>query len=541
MNTLFKLLLAPFIALTTIFSPLPTPAPIIPTVPATVRLDIRHLQETVSNVDTRVSYLENHQVTPLGATFPVPTSVALFETSLATKISSSATSMTLVSGTDKTGTALASSTYAFIIDEGSADEEMVLADCTSTACTNMTRGISPITGTSTVAALQHEHRRGASVKITDGPQLMILSRIINGIGTFPNLLTYKSGTACTGSSGNSTICDKAYIDGVAVAGASNANETTKGIIELATVIEQASSTSLGSTAASLVLQAKNSTSTPLSSCNSTSIIGALCAIIAQNNGKIDPNFISTTSNYLWSGTNTFAGQNSFTATTTMATTTITSAQFGGNIVNNYTGAQAITGATTPVPVMMATSTGRVSIIDSDVASTTATLLGFAINTCGNGTTCYVQTAGIVNGFTGLTAGLEYYVSDTAGVLSTTVGTSENYVGRAVSATAIQIDTTRSWQYLGSQNLGSGANTINQPWWRFVVVNGSFNDGTARCSAQATITLAKNGIPASGVQSPVDSAGGGYTSCSAAWTVSGNTLTMSSSVAGNASGVAYYYR
>lgn len=302
MNTLFTLLLAPFLALTTIFSPLPAPAPApapVQTLPASVRLDISHLQETVSNVDVRLTYLENHQVAPLGATFTVPTSVALFESSLATKISASAISMTMVSGTDKTGTALASSTYGFIIDEGSANEEMVLADCTSTVCTNLNRGLSPITGSSTVAALQHEHRRGASVKITDGPQLLILTRIINGIGSFPNLLTYKSGTACSASSANGTICDKAYTDSVAVAGASNANETTKGIIELATAVEQASSTILGSTAASLVNQTKNSTSSPLSSCNSTSVIGALCSIIAGNDGKMSPNFFATSSTSLY--------------------------------------------------------------------------------------------------------------------------------------------------------------------------------------------------------------------------------------------------
>lgn len=116
----------------------------------------------------------------LGASFQLPGAVAFFETSLASSISSSATSMTLVSAADAAGTALASSTYAFVIDEGTASEEMVIADCTGTACTNMQRGLSVVTGTTTVAALQKSHRRGASVKITDGPVLLIINRIFRG-------------------------------------------------------------------------------------------------------------------------------------------------------------------------------------------------------------------------------------------------------------------------------------------------------------------------------------------------------------------------
>ena len=64
----------------------------------------------------------------LGASFQTPEVRALFETTLASAISSSATSFTLTSATDIDGTALASSTYAFIIDEGTSVEEFVLAD-----------------------------------------------------------------------------------------------------------------------------------------------------------------------------------------------------------------------------------------------------------------------------------------------------------------------------------------------------------------------------------------------------------------------------
>lgn len=136
-----------------------------------------------------------------GATVEFATPVALFETTLASRITTTDTSMTLTSATTKDGTTLASSTYGFIIDEGTASEEFVLADCTATACTNMTRGVSVVTGTSSVTALKQEHRRGASVKITDAPLLVQIARILLGAGKLPSALTF-SATQSVASSTN---------------------------------------------------------------------------------------------------------------------------------------------------------------------------------------------------------------------------------------------------------------------------------------------------------------------------------------------------
>lgn len=287
MKTFFVRLLSPYIALLSLLSPLPPqPAP-VPVVYSD-HLDLQHLTTTVDNINTRLSYIEDHTSNlgnTLGASLPIPTSVALFETSLASKITSSATSMSLVSATDKSGTALASSTYAFILDEGSASEEMVLADCTGTTCTNMVRGISVLTGTTTVSSLRFSHGRGASVKITDGPQLMILSRIINGIGSFPNKLSYTSEPTFTNGT---EIPDKTYIDGLIAAGCANASTIVKGCVEIATGVEVASSSASGSTGALLAIPASQATSTPG---NSTS----LDVVVTKNNGKIDPGFLNGTS------------------------------------------------------------------------------------------------------------------------------------------------------------------------------------------------------------------------------------------------------
>lgn len=311
LQTVFSALLAPFIAVAAFFTPAPpVPQPIDP-------VRVEQAIESVVELQQRVSALESAPPA-VGATNAVPSVVALYEDSLASKMTSTQTTMTLVRGTDKSGTLLASSTYPFIIDEGLSTEEFVLADCTGTTCTNLTRGISVLTGTTTVSGLKKEHRRGASVKITDGPQLIIISRIINGQGTFPNLLSYTSGTACSGTSGNQTICDKAYIDGVAIAGASNANDTTKGIVETATAAEAAAGTSLGGTGARLVLGANLATSTCQSAANSV-------LVASSTTGKLPETCFNTAYNYTFTGSNTF---NTGTTTHNGPTALATSTQFG---------------------------------------------------------------------------------------------------------------------------------------------------------------------------------------------------------------------
>jgi hypothetical protein len=178
----------------------------------------------------------------------IPTPIALYEDSLASAINSTATSFSLVRGTDVVGTSLAASTYGFIIDEGSATQEFVIADCTATACTNAIRGVSPITGLTTVTSLEKSHRRGATVKMTDAPILLILKRLLNGDETLPNILSYVSHPTF---SSNTQIVDKQYVDESASAGCGNADTSTKGCVEVATQAEVDAGTQLGGSGAYL--------------------------------------------------------------------------------------------------------------------------------------------------------------------------------------------------------------------------------------------------------------------------------------------------
>lgn len=215
----------------------------------------------------------------------IDTPIALFSTSLSSAITSNANTMTLASGITGDRTNLASSTYSFIIDQGQSDQEFVRADCTNTTCINMVRGLSMVDGQTAILSLAQPHRRGQSVSITDAPLLLVITNMLNGVNGFPNALSYAT-TATTTNGFN--LVDKTYVDNIAFSGAGVINATTgaRGIVQLATGLQQASSTSIGSSGASLVLTAANATSTY------NVATAPLKVVVTNNQGTIDPNFIN---------------------------------------------------------------------------------------------------------------------------------------------------------------------------------------------------------------------------------------------------------
>lgn len=252
----------------------------------------------------------------LGAT--IPTAVAVFQTSLNASIGANDTSMTLVSAVDAAGNTLASSTYGFVIDEGTASEEFVLANCTGVTCTGMIRGISPTTGNTTVTALKKAHRRGASVKITDSPLLLITTRILNGQENLPNTLSYDSNKSIASTSNSlahatwvnsnyvnkdfsetitgtktfineitiptptasTSAANKGYIDGVAIAGSPNAGTSTKGIVQEATTTEIIAGLATGTTGARLYINP-----------SAISTSGASKVVLTKTDGTLDTSLV----------------------------------------------------------------------------------------------------------------------------------------------------------------------------------------------------------------------------------------------------------
>lgn len=82
--------------------------------------------------------------------------------------------------------------------------------------------------------------------------------------------------------------------------------------------------------------------------------------------------------------------------------------------------------------------GRVYLASGAAAGTANTFIGFNKDVFGAGEQASIRVAGKIDGFTGLTIGALYYLSDTYGAISTTPGTVSKKVGVATSATELLI-------------------------------------------------------------------------------------------------------
>lgn len=253
----------------------------------------------------------------------VPQTPANFETSLAVPQATTDTQMTLASAVLGNGSTL-SGYYCFTLDSNTAivEYECGTASTTNpTLITNITRGIDPVNGTSSVASLIFSHRTGADVRITDYPFTTIVSGIFNGTVGMTNPIVYSGVSTSTLSTNPNNLVDYASLQGVQAAGTVNATTTLSGIIQFATSLQTASGVSQGSTGAFLVAQ----NSLFASSSSATTLIP-----VTQTNGKLNQNFLDLTQGYIWSGLQTF---NSAT-TTFNATTSIASSASNKLILNN---------------------------------------------------------------------------------------------------------------------------------------------------------------------------------------------------------------
>lgn len=244
---------------------------------------------------------------------------ARFETSLAAPIGTTDTSMTLVSGTNNDGTSLAGY-VCFTIDSNQPNVEDVCGTANGIFVTGLTRGLSGSTGTTTVASLKSSHRRGADVKISDTPFLVILSRIMNQIDGFANPIAYDSSVATTTLAGNrQNVASVGFVQDTAFnsAGVINATTAAKGVAQIATGAQAAASTNLGSSGASLVLPSSIATST------FNTLTAGNKVIVSGTTGTIDQGFISLASTTIIGSTRAFdIGKHEIVITATSSPTTL---------------------------------------------------------------------------------------------------------------------------------------------------------------------------------------------------------------------------
>lgn len=424
------------------------------------------------------------------------------------------------------------------------------ADGTATL-TGVTRGLMPISPYTASSTFQKAHPGGSVVVISNPPQLYDAAVFAANDESITGTYTFSSTTPPTydsvpsnHSSGAAVIstaefASLAYVNQVATSGAADASETVEGIVELATATEAASTTASG-TLARLVLPASISTSTGAQS-------GGPWVVISSAAGKIAQAFIDLTEAFTVTGAWIFNSTATFNDTTTVAATssftgplhTFSNDVRGTESIQLLTASTTITGATTPQPVYVATSTGALQLADADV-QTALEFIGFAVTSGTNGQTVYVQTDGTVDGFTGLTAGSNYYVQDAVGTIGTTTGTYEVYVGKAVSTTELLIDKgpRAQMQYMGSVS-GTGNLAVPESA-RFAVISVEVGVQGAD-DIKGDLWLSRKGKTTAEIRLDSNNSGGGSsTSFQVVYTWSGSTITAGGDDTPSAA-TAYFYR
>ena len=210
-------------------------------------------------------------------------------------------------GTAKDGSTLTTAKIGdfvvFTVNPGAANEEKISASAVSVSGTTATwtiinRGLS-FTENVAVTANKKQHAIGETVIISNDDHYMKAQ-----YAAIDEDVTITGDWKVPTPANSTSIANRNYVDGLAFGGIGAASETATGTVELATQIEAASSTQSG-TLGRLVLGANLATSTY------NTATAPLRLVMTQNNGKIDNNFISTST--IFSGGVTLA--------TTTATTT----------------------------------------------------------------------------------------------------------------------------------------------------------------------------------------------------------------------------
>lgn len=225
--------------------------------------------------------------------------------------------------------------------------------------TGLTRGLGfsyPYTASTT---LQQSHSGQSIFILSNPPQLTNQYANRNNDDSILGLWNFTQAPIDNGTS-TSTLqfATRGYVNSIAIQGAATATPTTSGIGLLATGAQAAAGTY--TLTSPYLLSTLISTSTRFGDGNNKAVI------TKTNDGiqnTIDPNFIATSSNYTWGGINTYSGALVANATSTLASSTITTL-----IVTNITSAPVMKKimATTTDSVYLSSQTGTTTMITTTV-------------------------------------------------------------------------------------------------------------------------------------------------------------------------------
>lgn len=257
-------------------------------------------------------------------------------------ISSSGTSITLTSLTlPQTGyeilTSDLGSPFYVTIEPGSTGRQE-FASCTTVTqnpsnttavLSGCTRGLLPISPYTSSGSYAFSHSGGTTLIFSNSPQFYNQFYALGNVATSSNILIFSSttpprydqpGAQAAGSfiATTSEFASVAYVNAVALVSAPNASTGAKGVVQLATGLQAASSTANGSTGAALVLPASVATDTPNTATKGSKVV--MSSIL----GFISQAWLDLTANWTFSGLLTSSGGLAVTASSTFsgaATTT----------------------------------------------------------------------------------------------------------------------------------------------------------------------------------------------------------------------------
>lgn len=211
-------------------------------------------------------------------------------------ISSSATSITLTSFTlPQTGyeivTSDLSQPFYLTLEPGNTTRQEFISCMTVTqnpsnataVLAGCVRGLQPVSPYTANGSYAFSHSGSATIILSNSPQFYQQFYALGNVSTSTNTLIFSSTTPprydspAAQASGSaiattSELASIAYVNAVTTSGAPNASTAVKGIVQLATGLQAASSTALGSTGAALVVPSSIATDTPNANTNTSRVL-----------------------------------------------------------------------------------------------------------------------------------------------------------------------------------------------------------------------------------------------------------------------------
>ena len=160
------------------------------------------------------------------------------------------------------------------------------------------------------------HVGGSQIIISNSPAFYndVVANVANP-ATVSGLWNFTVSPTVPDPTGGTQAANYEWVSGLTFSGTPVATTVAGGRIQIGTGLQTASSTPLGSATGNPYLALTTAIATSTYGNGSTS---GLKAVITQNDGHIDSNFIRQSDNFSWSGTGLHTASTTFTATTTIA-------------------------------------------------------------------------------------------------------------------------------------------------------------------------------------------------------------------------------